>query len=221
MRKRLKLKSLLKNRMTYEELKKKESYIQCEVYRVFKNAVKHGVKYSKDSYQEVFSEVIPEVPIKVKEGKEERADLVIFSQEHGGLEPRLIIETKKRVFNQPGKSLAAYSKKVRNYAEKLSVLYYVIYDGYYWFLFYRPDPYLIKVLTVKVEEKLDEEFAKDVLMAIAEISYTSERRYFKELDKYPATDKEFIERKILPSLAKSFEPSRWNELLARWKESVL
>ena len=75
--------------------------------------------------------------------------------------------------------MAAYSKKVRNYAEKSSVLYYVIYDGYYWFLFYRPDPYLIKVLTVEVEGKLNEEFAKDVLMAIAEISYASERRYFK------------------------------------------
>ncbi|RSN76244.1 Uma2 family endonuclease [Candidatus Methanodesulfokora washburnensis] len=206
--------------MRLEELKK-ESYVQCEVYRVFKNAIKYGVEYSKDSYKEVFSEVIPEVPIKIKERKEERADLVIFSKEYGSLKPKLIIETKRRVFNQPGKSLAAYSKKVKNYAEKLNVWYYVIYDSYYWFLFYRLDPYLIKVLTVKVEENLNEEFAKDILMAVAEISYTNERKYFKELDKYPATDKDFVGRKILPSLAKNFEPSKWKELLARWRETVL
>jgi len=207
--------------MRFEELKKKESYIQCEVYRIFKNTIKYGVKYSKDSYQEVFLEVIPEVPIKVEEGKEERADLVVFSQQYGNIKPKLIIETKQRVFNQPGKSLAAYSKKVKNYAEKLDVLYYVIYDSYYWFLFSRIDPYLIKVLTVEVEKNLDEEFAKNVLMAIAEISYTSERECFKELDKYPAADKELIKRRIFPSLTKNFEPSRWNDLLAKWKESTL
>jgi hypothetical protein len=211
--------------MRYEEfiegLKKKESYIQCEVYRVFMNAIRYGATYTKDSYQEIFTEVIPEVPIKVKEGKEERADLVVFSRRNRNLEPRLIIETKQRVFQQPGKSLAAYSRKVKSYAEKLDLWYYAIYDGYYWFLFSRLDPFLVKVLTVKVGERLDELFAKDVMMAVAEISYTSERRCFKELDKYSVTDKEFIERKIFPSLAKSFEPLRWNDLLARWKESAL
>jgi hypothetical protein len=41
------------------------------------------------------------------------------------------------------------------------------------------------------------------------------------LDKYPAADKDFIKRRIFPSLAKSFEPSKWNELLARWEKDTL
>ncbi len=211
----------MRNEELVNELKKKESYVQCEVYRIFKNAIESEVKYSKGSYQEVFPEVIPEVPIKVEEGKEERADLVVFSQQYGSFKPKLIIETKQRVFDQPGKSLAAYSKKVKNYAEKLDAWHYVIYDGYYWFLFSWIHPYLIRVLTVEVEKNLDEKFAKDVLMAIAEISYTSERKYFKELDKYPATDKDFIKRRIFPSLAKSFEPSEWSELSVRWEKDTL
>jgi len=131
------------------------------------------------------------------------------------------LKPNKGFFDQPGKSLAAYSKKVKNYAEKLDAWHYVIYDGYYWFLFSRIHPYLIRVLTVEVEKNLDEKFAKDVLMAIAEISYTSERKYFKELDKYPATDKDFIKRRIFPSLAKSFEPSEWSELSVRWEKDTL
>jgi len=212
--------------MRYEEfiegLKKKERYIQYEVYRIFKNAIKYGVTYAKDSYQEVFTEIIPEVPIKVDEGREERTDLVVFSRQFGNLEPKLIIETKQRVFQQPGKSLAAYSRKVKNYAERLNVWYYAIYDGYYWFLFSRVDPLLlVKVLAIKVGETLDESFAKDVMMAVAEISYTNERRYFKELDRYSIPDMEFIERKILPSLAKSFKPAEWKELVIKWKENAL
>jgi len=88
----------MRNEELVNELKKKESYVQCEVYRIFKNAIKSEVKYSKGSYQEVFPEVIPEVPIKVEEGKEERADLVVFSQQYGSFKPKLIIETKQRVF---------------------------------------------------------------------------------------------------------------------------
>jgi hypothetical protein len=203
-----------------KELKEKESYIRSEVYRVFKNAIKDGVIYTKDTYKEVFVEILPEVSIIIEKGRIRRADLVAYSQQFDKVKPRLVIETKQRALEQPGKSFANFSKKTNSYAEKLDVWHYVVYDGYYYFLFSRLEPYLIKGLTVEPEIQLNEEFAKTVLLTVAEISYTSEKRYFKELDKYPLADKGFIKRKILPSLAKSFDLSKWNELLTKWEEQM-
>jgi len=203
-----------------KEIKEKESYIKSEVYRIFKNAIKNGVTYIKDTYKEGFVEILPEVPITIEKKKVERADLAVYSQQYREVKPRLVIETKQRALEQPGKSFANFSKKTRSYAEKLGVLHYVVYDGYYWFLFSRLEPYLIKGLTVELENQLNEEFAKTVLLTVAEISYTNERRYFKELDKYPLTDKDFVRKKILPPLAKSFDPLKWKELLTKWEEQM-
>jgi len=203
------------------QLKEKESYIRNEVYRIFKNAIKDGVIYSKDTYKEVFVEILPEVPIMIGERRTKRADLVVYAQQFSEVKPRLVIETKQRALDQPGKSFANFSKKTKSYAEKLDAWHYVVYDGYYWFQFSRLEPYLIKGLTVEPEFQLSEEFAKTILLTVAEISYTSERRYFKQLDKYSLADKGFVKRKILPSLAKSFDPSKWNELLIRWETTII
>jgi len=199
-------------------IKKQESYIHHEVYRVFKNIIKKGIIYKKENsygnWEESFTEVLPEVNI----NKKGRADLVIYSErQYSRMEPRLVIEIKKRVFTNPGMSFARIAKRTKKYSEKLGVYYYVVYDGYYWLFFSHTDPYLIKAMTIEKDKNLTEEFANDFLLAFAEISYTSERKYSNNLiTKYPLQDIQFVRAKIFPALANFFDSSRAEELINKW-----
>lgn len=202
----------------FEKIKDQESYIHHEVYRVFKNAINIGIIYKKDSWEEKFIEILPEVKLSEKE----RVDLLIYSSKQSfSPEPRLVIEIKKRVFTNPGISFAKIAKKTGRYAERLGINHYIVYDGYYWFLFSQSDPYLLKVLTIEKDKKLQESFATNVLLAIAEISYTSDRTYFQQLvTRYSLEDKQFVKIKILPALAKSLGGTKWEELINYWNKEL-
>lgn len=190
--------------MNLENLEKfkKEIYNQAELYRVLKNRIKQGLIYEKEKAS--ICEVLPEIEIKESEKDKLRADLVIYKcSDYGGIVPLLVIEVKHRIINKPSEFTKA-TEKVISYAKKINCLYCAIYDGYYFILFKYPYPEeLTRVLEVKVDDSLNEQFAENLCLATAEVSYTGERKYLIALQKeYQVSDKRLVQERIFPNLIK-------------------
>lgn len=133
----------------------------------------------------------------------ERADLVVMKSE---AQPFLVIETKKRVKVQPGKSCARKTVKAKNYADKLGAPYYAICNGWTFLLFSRGEwSYLIGAYGVETNN----DFARNLLLGFLN------QKYLNSLPDVP--DPYELEKRVLPFIAKTFAPFAEPEsLLKKW-----
>lgn len=132
----------------------------------------------------------------------ERAGLVVTKN----AKPVLVIETKKRVKVQPGKSCARKTVKAKNYADKMGAPYYAICNGWTFLLFSRLEwPYLLGAYGVETNDA----FARNLLLGFVN------REYLNSLPDVP--DPYELEKRVLPFIAKTFVPFEEPEsLLKKW-----
>ena len=206
-------------------IKKKEAYIEAELYRVLKNSLALVAKYPSSF---VLQDVVPQYPVNDK-----KADLVVMGTFYRDTEPLLVIETKQRVYTREGPSYANAVKQAKKYAEHLDAKYFGIYDGWMLMLFDSNSPYLISIYNAQIETRLNEEFAKKLLTGLLDLRYSNKKDELDRLTKFG--DADFLWKKILPSIAKMFikyqlqkveekydrqidEEEERENLLRQWKE---
>jgi hypothetical protein len=194
-----------------EYSKRKEAYISCELYRLFKNAISAGLTYQETRCE--FKDAVPEFSV-----NSDRADLVIFASRYGSgrVEPFLVIEVRVRALYRPGRSIANAVSRARYYAKKLSTnpaFPFVAYDGWTLLAFRNISPYLIKVCG----SIADQYKARDLLVGLEEYSYRGKSDLLDRLPKHP--DLEFLTRRVMPSVAKVFaeSPQEAERLVGAWR----
>jgi len=193
-----------------EKARASEAYICYELYRLVKSALLRGVDYPDSKCK--FTEVLPE--FRVEKG---RADLTVFASKYGGTpQPYLVIETKVRALSRPGPSVAAAIRKAKSYAEKLNMIsgFFATYDGWLLLIFGNAPSHLIGAYgTVTNEYEVER-----LLKGLEEYSY---KRKFDLLNSLPkAADREFLIKRIFPSVAKEFAQNvqQQSDLLTSWKQ---
>ena len=193
-----------------EKARAREAYICYELYRLIKSTLLRGVDYPDSKCK--FTEALPE--FRVEKG---RADLVVFASKYGRApQPYLVIETKVRALSRPGPSVAAATRKARSYAEKLNMIsgFFATYDGWLLLIFRDVPPYLIGAYGT-ITNEYEVEY---LLKGLEECSYKNKFDLLNSLPK--ATDREFLIKRIFPSVAKEFAQNvqQQSDFLSSWKQ---
>ena len=181
-----------------KKLTELESYVHFEFYRVLKNYVmrlpNQDRQFMKKCVHEV-EDVFPEVPV---DGK---SDLVVTIK---GANPFLVIEAKQRRKGEAN-SCAWKMVKTKDYAERIKARFYAICNGWHFFLFERGFPYFLGAYGVERNEdrvEVTEDFARNLLMGLAEYCYRSKR---EKLDLLPTVPEAYnVEKQIVPAMARRF-----------------
>jgi len=181
-----------------ETVKKREAYIAAELYRVFRNSLDLIGKHQSGWF---LRHVLPEYPV-----NDEKADLIVMGPLYREMKPLLVIETKQRVYNRIGPSLANAVRQVEKYAKKLGSRYFAVYDGWMFLLFDSIHPYLVGVFSASIESELTEQFARRVLIGLLDLSYSNKKDELDQLSKF--RDKDFLFKKVLPSIANMLSKER-------------
>jgi hypothetical protein len=183
------------DKLDLDDLRKREAYIQRELYRVAKEAVPQSQFQESKSSAEA---VIPEMPMLIN-GKKKWADLVVFARSYSSRSTLLVVECKERPLTTFERTYASAAQQARAYAKTLGAKYFAVYDGWLLLVFRDISPYLIGIFNAEIDRTLTAQMVSDLFVGLMEYNYYNRSDRLARLPK--VLDPTLAKRRILPSIA--------------------
>jgi hypothetical protein len=183
------------DKLDLDDFRKREAYIQMELYRAAKDAIPQSqFQESKSSVEAI----IPEMPMLI-DHKKKKADLVVFATSHSSRTTLLVVECKQRALTTFGRTYASAAQQARAYAKRLGAKYFAVYDGWLFLVFRDIFPYLIGIFNPEIDKTLTAEMVTDLFVGLMEYEVRNKSDRLARLPK--VLDPRLVKRTILPSIA--------------------